>query len=190
VREVEIICSGDLATKDVSPLVVAALRGVLAGRMLNVTFVNAHLIARNNGIQVRESKFNEESQFRSELSVILATDKGVTPISGTVLAHDEAIITTINSHPINLTPARYMLFTTHKDQPGMVAKVAGALGKHDVNISTMGVGRRGVREDAVMVMTLDDPVPQALAEELSHLDGIHTARFVSLSSISPQSTGT
>jgi D-3-phosphoglycerate dehydrogenase / 2-oxoglutarate reductase len=189
VREVEIICSGDLATKDVSPLVVAALRGVLAGRMLNVTFVNAHLIARNNGIQVRESKFNEESQFRSELSVILATDKGVTPISGTVLAHDEAIITTINSHPINLTPARYMLFTTHKDQPGMVAKVAGALGKHDVNISTMGVGRRGVREDAVMVMTLDDPVPQALAEELSHLDGIHTARFVSLSSISPQSTG-
>jgi D-3-phosphoglycerate dehydrogenase / 2-oxoglutarate reductase len=189
VREVEIICSGDLATKDVSPLVVAALRGVLAGRMLNVTFVNAHLIARNNGIQVRESKFNEESQYRSELSVILATDKGVTPISGTVLAHDEAIITTINSHPINLTPARYMLFTTHKDQPGMVAKVAGALGKHDVNISTMGVGRRGVREDAVMVMTLDDPVPQALAEELSHLDGIHTARFVSLSSISPQSTG-
>ena len=187
VREVEIIASGNLATKDIAPLVVAALRGVLSCRMLSVTFVNAHLIARNNGIQVRESKFNEESQFRSELSVILATDHGVTPISGTVLAHDEAIITTINNQPINLTPARYMLFTAHKDQPGMVAKVAGALGKHDVNISTMGVGRRGVREDAVMVMTLDDPVPPELARELSQLDGIHMARFVSLASV-PQFT--
>ncbi len=189
IQEVEIIVSGELATKDVAPLVVAALKGVMSGHMESVTYVNAHLIARHNGIQVRESKSNDESQFRSELSVVLTTDSGVTPISGTVLAHDEAIITTINNHPINLTPARYMLFTAHKDQPGMVAKVAGALGKHDVNISTMGVGRRAAREEAVMVMTLDDPVPPELVLQLSQLEGIHLARFVSLTSVSPQFSG-
>jgi D-3-phosphoglycerate dehydrogenase len=186
VKEVEIIASGELATKDITMLSVAALKGVLCNRMETVTYVNATLVAKNNGIQVRESKFNEESQFRSELSVILATDQGVTSISGTILAHDEAIITTINSHPINLTPAKYMLFTTHRDQPGIVAKVAGALGQHDVNISTMGVGRRGVREDAVMVMTLDDPIPAELMQNLAQVPGIHLARFVSLSSISSQ----
>jgi D-3-phosphoglycerate dehydrogenase len=186
VKEVEIIASGELATKDITMLSVAALKGVLCNRMETVTYVNATLVAKNNGIQVRESKFNEESQFRSELSVILATDQGVTSISGTILAHDEAIITTINSHPINLTPAKYMLFTTHRDQPGIVAKVAGALGSHDVNISTMGVGRRGVREDAVMVMTLDDPIPAELMQNLAQVPGIHLARFVSLSSISSQ----
>jgi D-3-phosphoglycerate dehydrogenase / 2-oxoglutarate reductase len=186
VKEVEIIASGELATKDITMLSVAALKGVLSNKMETVTYVNANLVAKNNGIQVRESKFNEESQFRSELSVILATDQGVTSISGTILAHDEAIITTINSHPINLTPAKYMLFTTHRDQPGIVAKVAGALGEHDVNISTMGVGRRGVREDAVMVMTLDDPIPAELMHNLAQVPGIHLARFVSLSSISAQ----
>ena len=186
VKEVEIIASGELATKDITMLTVAALKGVLSNKMETVTYVNANLVAKNNGIQVRESKFNEESQFRSELSVILATDQGVTSISGTILAHDEAIITTINSHPINLTPAKYMLFTTHRDQPGIVAKVAGALGEHDVNISTMGVGRRGVREDAVMVMTLDDPIPAELMQNLAQVPGIHLARFVSLSSISAQ----
>jgi D-3-phosphoglycerate dehydrogenase len=186
VKEVEIIASGELATKDITMLTVAALKGVLSNKMETVTYVNANLVAKNNGIQVRESKFNEESQFRSELSVILATDQGVTSISGTILAHDEAIITTINSHPINLTPAKYMLFTTHRDQPGIVAKVAGALGEHDVNISTMGVGRRGVREDAVMVMTLDDPIPSELMQNLAQVPGIHLARFVSLSSISAQ----
>jgi D-3-phosphoglycerate dehydrogenase / 2-oxoglutarate reductase len=186
VKEVEIIASGELATKDITMLSVAALKGVLSNKMETVTYVNANLVAKNKGIQVRESKFNEESQFRSELSVILATDQGVTSISGTILAHDEAIITTINSHPINLTPAKYMLFTTHRDQPGIVAKVAGALGEHDVNISTMGVGRRGVREDAVMVMTLDDPIPAELMHNLAQVPGIHLARFVSLSSISAQ----
>jgi D-3-phosphoglycerate dehydrogenase len=186
IREVEIISYGALAGKDTAPLAVAALRGIFLRRMETVTYVNAHLIAKNNGISVRESKSAEESnQFKDELSVILTTDQGITSISGTVLPHDEPIITRIDEHPINLSPAQYMLFTAHRDQPGMVAKVAGALGHHDVNISTMSVGRKGVREDAVMVMTLDDPVPAELITELSTLDGIHRARFVSLVSSIP-----
>ncbi|MDR3615690.1 MAG: phosphoglycerate dehydrogenase [Candidatus Obscuribacterales bacterium] len=184
VSEVEIIASGDLLTKDLQPLSVAALKGVLSSHMENVSYVNAHLIARNNGIQVRVSKYEDDTQTQSQLQVIIATDKGVTPISGTIMAHDEALITTIKGQPINLTPAQYMLFTAHKDQPGIVAKVAGALGSHDVNISTMSVGRRGVREDAVMVMTLDDPIPAPLIAEMAHIEGIYMARFVSLAAIS------
>lgn len=185
IREVELISYGALASKDTAPLTVAALRGIFLRKMESVTYVNAHLIARNNGIQVRESKSEESNQFHDELSIILSTEQGVTTVSGTILAHDEPIITRINNHPINLTPSRYMLFTTHRDQPGMVAKVAGALGDHDVNISTMSVGRKGVREDAVMVMTLDDPVPAALVTALSKTEGIHMARFVSLVSSIP-----
>ncbi len=180
VREVEIISCGALATKDTTPLTVAALRGIFSGRVEGVTYVNAQLVARNHGIQVRESKFEESAQFRDEISVSVATDRETSTITGTVLPHDEPIITRINDYPINLTPARYMLFTSHRDQPGMVAKVAGALGNYDINISTMSVGRRGVRQDAVMVMTLDDPIPQALLSELSQVGGIHTARYVSL----------
>ncbi|HEY9684060.1 MAG TPA: phosphoglycerate dehydrogenase [Oculatellaceae cyanobacterium] len=186
VKEVEVIASGELSTKDIAPLTVAALKGVLRSRMESVTYVNANLIAKNNGIQVRESKFNEDSQFKSEISVILATDQGVTSISGTILAHDEAVITKINNHPINLTPSKYMLVTAHRDQPGIIAKVAGALGQHDVNISTMGVARRGVREEAVMVMTLDDPIPPELMKNLAEVPGIYLARFVSLTSIPTQ----
>ncbi len=59
------------------------------------------------------------------------------------------------------------------------------MGTHDVNISTMSVGRKGVRADAVMVMTLDDPVPDALISDLAKMEGIHMARFVSLSSSVP-----
>ncbi|MGH9547797.1 MAG: NAD(P)-dependent oxidoreductase, partial [Terriglobales bacterium] len=186
IREIEIIAYGALAAKDTAPLAVAALRGIFLRRMESVTYVNAHLIAKNMGILVRESKSAEESnQFKDELSIILSTDNGLTTLVGTILAHDEPIITRINEQPINLSPARFMLFTAHRDQPGMVAKVAGALGTHDVNISTMSVGRKGARQDAIMVMTLDDPIPHNLVSELSKLDGIHMARFVSLVSSMP-----
>ncbi len=180
VKEVEVISCGGLAEKDTAPLAVAALRGIFSGRVEGVTYVNAHLVAKHHGIQVRESKFEESQQFRSEIQVIVSTDKETSTISGTVLPHDEPIVTRINDFPINLTPARFMLFTSHRDQPGMVAKVAGTLGKYDINISTMSVGRLGVRQHAVMVMTLDDPLPPELLSDLTSVDGIHTARYVSL----------
>jgi D-3-phosphoglycerate dehydrogenase len=180
VKEVEIIAYGGLASKDIAPLSVAALRGMFLKHIEGVTYVNASLIARSHGIQVRESKFEESSQYRDELSIVMSTENGVSSVAATVLAHNEPIMSRINDYPISLAPARYMLFTTHRDQPGMVAKVATMLGTHDINISTMGVGRRGVREDAVMVMTLDDPIPRDLIEELGKLPGIHIARFVSL----------
>ncbi|HEY9677235.1 MAG TPA: phosphoglycerate dehydrogenase [Drouetiella sp.] len=180
VKEIEIIAYGGLSQKDTKPLAVAALRGMLLRRMETVTYVNAELIAKNNGIHVRESKGEQSGQFHEELSIMISTDKGVSSLSGTVLPHDEPIITHINDHPINLTPQRFMLFTSHRDQPGMVAKVAGALGKFDVNISTMSVGRKGVREHAVMVMTLDDPIKPELVSELTNIEGIHMAKFVSL----------
>jgi hypothetical protein len=44
----------------------------------------------------------------------------------------------------------------------------------------MSVARKGIREDSVMVMTLDDPIQQELITELNEVDGIHMARFVSL----------
>lgn len=189
VKEVEVIACGSLAEKDTAPLSVAALRGIFSSRVEGVTYVNAQLVARQHGIQVRESKFEESQQFRSEIQVIVSTDKETSTISGTVLPHDEPIVTRINDYPINLTPARYMLFTSHRDQPGMVARVAGTLGQFDINISTMSVGRRGVRQDAVMVMTLDDPLPGGLMTELGGVEGIHTARYVSLDQLVWSATG-
>ncbi len=184
VKEFELITYGTLASKETEPLVVAALKGLFMGKMEGVTFVNAQIVAKNHGVLVRESRSPESTEMRDGIKVLISTDDSTTSISGTVLAHNDPIITNINDHPINLTPAKYMLFTMHKDQPGMVAKVATVLGEQDINISTMSVGRVGVRKDAVMVMTLDDPLDPKVVTLMSEQSGIHTARFVSLDAMS------
>lgn len=181
VKEVEIIAHGSLAQKDIAPLAVASLRGLFASKIEGVTYVNSMLVAKNHGIQVRETKSDYAGEDdKGELSVRVVTDRSASTISGTLLSHDEPIITRINEFPINLMPQRYMLFTSHRDQPGMVAKVAGILGAFDINISTMSVARKNAREEAVMVMTLDDPLNPTLVTQLNEADGINLARFVAL----------
>ena len=150
------------------------------GKVENVSYVNAQIVAKNHGINVRESKFEKAGAHHDELVVIVSSNKGTSSVKGTILAHDEPLITKIKDHPINLNPAKYMLFTTHTDQPGMVAAVASILGKENINISTMGVGRLGVREDAIMVMTLDDPLSQDIVNLIAEQKGVYSAHFVSL----------
>jgi D-3-phosphoglycerate dehydrogenase len=185
INTVEITVQGSLAQKDVTPLAIAALRGLFSSKIETVTYVNAQLIAKAHGINVKEIRSADKDSDYDELQVTISGGNSHAAVSGTILAHNEAIITKINQFPINLTPQRYMLFTSHRDQPGMVAKVAGILGKFDINISTMSVARRGVRDEAVMVMTLDDPLKSELVKELSNDPGIHMARFVTLDNVSP-----
>ncbi len=183
VRGVEILNYGALAVKDTTPLTVAALTGLFRSRIESVTYVNAQIIAKSHGISVRESRLEDSGagNYREELGLIISSDEGIVSMTGTVLAHNEAIITKINDHPINLTPSKFMLFTMHQDRPGMVAKVATILGDKDINISTMSVGRVDIRQHAIMVLTLDDPIEHSVVEALQQQDGIHLARFISLS---------
>ncbi len=186
IKELNIIASGELASKDTSPLATAALRGLFASRMEGVTYVNAPIVAKNHGVHVKQSAVGDDHD-RSEITLVLSGDNGESRLTGTVLAQDEALITRINDFPVNLTPQRYMLFTSHQDQPGMVAKIAGILGEFNINISTMSVARVGVREEAVMVMGLDDPLDKRLIGEIEKSSGIRFARFVSLDRL-PQVT--
>ncbi len=165
--QIEVIAHGELASKEIAPLVVTALRGMLARRIVGVTYVNAHLVAKNHGIQVKTSKDEQTDQFKAELTVIVSTVSNKISLTGTVLTHDEPLITRINDHPINLYPAPMMLFTSHSDRPGMVAKIAGILAKHDINISNMSLARLTVRQDAVMVMGIDDPLSPPVLDELA-----------------------
>lgn len=186
IKELDIVVRGELCSKDTAPLATAALRGLFASRMEGVTYVNAPIVAKNHGVHVKQSSLGADGD-RDEITLTLKGDNGESCLTGTVLAHDEPLISRINDFPVNLTPQRYMLFTSHRDQPGMVAKVAGILGQFDVNISTMSVARVGVREEAVMVMGLDDPLTKRLISEISNAPGIHLARFVSLDHL-PQET--
>ena len=62
----------------------------------------------------------------------------------------------------------------------LLRHLGSLLGEHNVNIASMQVGRRIVRGDAVMVLSIDDPIPPALLATINGINGIQEAHPVTL----------
>jgi D-3-phosphoglycerate dehydrogenase len=107
------------------------------------------------------------------------TSDGPRVFSGTVL-RDEPHIVEADGYWVDFVPAGPLLFTYHRDRPGMIGRVGTLLGAGDVNISGMHVGRLAPRERAMMVLTLDDPVPPAILAQIRAEEDIERAYCVIL----------
>jgi D-3-phosphoglycerate dehydrogenase len=82
------------------------------------------------------------------------------------VASGEPRLVRLDDYFLDMAPAAYMLVTRHQDRPGTMGRVGLMLGEADVNISAMHLARMGPRADAFMILALDDPVPDAIAERI------------------------
>lgn len=180
IKEIEVSASGKITKYDTTSLAAAAIKGVLNNRIEGLNYVNAFVIATDHGINIRQAKFSESDEQNNALSVVISGKSSFISIEGTVLGADKPMITKINHFSVNLAPSRFMLFTIHHDQPGMVAKVATVLGDNQKNISSMSVNRKLVGKEAMMVIELDEILEDDLLATLNNIDGIKQASFVNL----------
>jgi D-3-phosphoglycerate dehydrogenase len=173
---------GELATNNSQPLVVAALKGLLSQALRErVNYVNATIEAKERGIRVietRDASIRDYSGGSLQLSAIGTL--GEHSVTGALLGDGEIHITSIDGFPVNVPPNRYMVFTLHRDMPGIIGKIGSLLGSFNVNIASMQVGRKIVRGDAVMVLSIDDPLPEGVLDEITKVPGIRDAYTVAL----------
>jgi D-3-phosphoglycerate dehydrogenase len=143
--------------------------------------VNAALEAKGRGIHVLEIKDDASRDFAGgSLQLSCRNSQGSHTVTGAVFADGELRVTSIDEFPLNVPPSRHMLFTRHRDMPGIIGHLGSLLGEHNVNIASMQVGRRIVRGDAVMVLSLDDPIPPSLLTSIYAINGIQEAHPVTL----------
>ena len=142
---------------------------------------NASLEAKSRGIHVLEVKDEANQDFAGgSLQLTARGEQGGHSLAGAVFADGDLRITSIDEFPVNVSPSRHMLFTRHRDMPGIIGQIGSLLGKHNVNIASMQVGRRIVRGEAVMVLSIDDPIPLELLGSILGMQGINEAHSVTL----------
>jgi len=172
---------GELATNQSQPIVVAALKGLLSHALQErVNYVNASLEAKERGIHVIETRDASIRDYTGSLHLSARGSLGEHSVSGALLGESEMRITSVDDFPVNVPPNRYMLFTLHRDMPGIIGKIGSFLGSFNVNIASMQVGRKIVRGDAVMVLSIDDPLPEGVLSEILKVPGIRDAYTVTL----------
>ena len=182
IKELEVRLQGQFAEKPSQPLVVAALKGLLVIALGDrINYVNASLEAKSRGIKILEVKDESIKDFAGgSLQLTALGEKTKHSITGAVFADGDLRITSIDEFPVNVSPSRYMLFTRHRDMPGIIGQIGSLLGTHNVNIASMQVGRRIVRGDAVMALSVDDQIPQDLLKSIYSIKGIQEAHSVTL----------
>ena len=181
IEELQIKLQGELAQNDTKPIVIAALKGLLSNALQErVNYVNASIEAKERGIRVVETKDTTAEDYTGSLYLSAKGSLGEHSVTGVLLGGSEVRIIDMDNFPINVPPTKYMLFTLHRDMPGIIGKIGSLLGSFNVNIASMQVGRKIVRGDAVMVLSIDDPLPEGIISEIKKEPGIRDAYTVAL----------
>jgi len=181
IRGITVSAEGELVTTSIELLKAGILKGVL-GRFLPepVNIINAPLLAREMGIEVRELKRGEGKEFLRSLGITLETDQGKVDIVGTVFGSASLRLVKIDGYRIEVNPEGYLLIYRNVDRPGFLAKVGAILADASVNIGGVSLGRTAAGETALTIMNVDDPPPGPVLEKLHGLEGVSGVRFADL----------
>ena len=180
-RAINLRYEGEIAEHDTNILKAACLMGLLEPiSEERVNLVNANLIANQRGHRVTEQKGPAAEQYGSLVTVEVETSEGKTVISGAHIRGQTHIVR-VNSYWIDVVAAGgYMLFTDHQDRPGMIGAVGTIMGKQDINIGFMEVGRLEPRGRATMILGLDDSTPDSVLGEIRALPNVYQVKIVQL----------
>jgi len=180
-EEIEIDYSGEIAQHNLTPLKAAIVGGLLAPiSEEHVNVVNVDVITARRGMRISERRGPSHEIYANLITVAISTTAGQTKVSGT-LAHDGPHVVLIDDFWVDIPPGEgYLLVCENRDRPGMVGAIGTLLGKFDVNISFMNVGRHEKRGTALMVLTLDEAVTPEHLDEVRKIPDILSAKLVRL----------
>jgi D-3-phosphoglycerate dehydrogenase / 2-oxoglutarate reductase len=185
VDRVEVELLGRIADRDTRPLAIAVLLGALSGHTEEeCNAVNAPAIAEERGIELSEIKSTQARDFSDLVRVtVVAGDQRVRVVGTTLGARHRPHLLEAWGQRFNLQIEDYIALFRYSDVPGMIGRVGTCFGEQGVNISSAAVGHmpeEGEEGLAVMVVTTDQPVPQAVIDQIVGLDGFVAGRAVAL----------
>ena len=174
---------GGLADQDTRVLALAALKGVLTPVLDEpVTFVNASQLAGDHGITVSETRLPQSQGYMNVVELTGDGPHGPVSVAGTTVGSPAAErIVAVNGFELDIAPAEHMAFMSYVDRPGVIGRVGTLLGEAAINIAGMQVGRRTAGGEALMVLTLDSPIPPDVLRDVVAAVGASDAICLQLS---------
>jgi len=179
-EKLEVAYSGELSEKDVGPITIAVLKGLLEHAVgQTVNYVNAPIMAKERKIKVVESRSKTPEDFQNLITLTLSSNGEKAIIAGTIHGKDERIVR-LNDYRVDVVPSGHMIVAKHEDHPNIIGPCCMILGKNNINIAGMQVGRIRAGGDAIMVLNIDSDVSDDILEEIAAVDGLIDAKRVIL----------
>lgn len=173
--------SGEVTKFATQPLTVTFLRGLLSVILEeNVTDVNAPALAKQRGLKVTETMTAESEDYASLIAAEVTTDKGSWRVAGTLFYKKDPRIVRIDGYSLEAVPQGWMLVFANRDVPGVVGLIGTLCGRHQINIAGMQLGRERRGGRAVSILNIDEPMSEAVLQEIRAIPDIVYAKLVKL----------
>jgi D-3-phosphoglycerate dehydrogenase len=174
--------NGEVAALTVAPLTIAVLKGLLTPILEDaVNFVNAPVIAKERGIEVKEVKSSDAGDFTSVIRVRVDAGKKPHRLAGTLYNRKDSRIIEIDKFQVEVEPEGHMMLILNVDRPGVIGAVGQVLGEHSVNIARMQCSREERGGNALLIIGLDAPLPSGVLETIKRGKNILSVKLVDLS---------
>lgn len=181
VTEIMIEYQGEAAKINTAPVTIAAVKGFLNPILLEtVNFVNAPVIAKERGIEVKEVKSTDESDYQSLIAIRLKAKGKESYFAGTLFSKKDPRIVAIDSFKVEIIPEGELLFLYNNDKPGVIGNIGTLLGENRINISRMHFGRESQGGMAISVVSIDSHASPAIIDQIKKLPNILSVRQISL----------
>jgi len=181
VTEITIEYQGDAAAIYTAPVTIAALKGFLTPILEEtVNFVNAPIIAKERGIEVKEIKSTDEGDYQSLVALRLKAKEKVSCFAGTLLSKKDPRLVMIDTFKVEVVPEGELLFMYNNDKPGVIGNIGTLLGKKKINIARMHFGREAPGGMAISVVSIDAHASDRVIDEIRKLPNILSVKQISL----------
>ena len=138
-------------------------------------------MAAERGIEVREESRRASRDFTSLVRETAAKGEETYDVAGTVIGRDhQPRLVRALGYEVEIELASLMLFVVNEDRPGVIGRLGTILGEEKINIANMAVSRNRRSAKALMVLTLDSPIPPEVLERLRNEPGFVEARSIVL----------
>jgi D-3-phosphoglycerate dehydrogenase len=174
---------GEVCQKDTGLLSAAFAAGLMEHAMESeVNIVNAGMLLKERGIELVEERTSGASEFSSVIAAEVVSPQRTATASGTLFGNNMPRLVQKGGYRLESSLDGILLFFVHRDMPGVIGKVGGVFGKHQVNIGHMSVGR-GSNEpggEAIGVLSLDSHPPAEAISAILALDSVDRVWIVHL----------
>jgi D-3-phosphoglycerate dehydrogenase len=181
ITEITVEYHGDASEINTDPVTIAAIKGFLAPILEEtVNFVNAPIIAKERGIEVKETKSSDQGDYQSMVSLKLKAKAKTGNYSGTLISKRDPRIVMVDNFKVEIVPEGELLFMYNDDKPGVIGNIGTLLGKNSINIARMHFGREAPGGMAISVVSIDTPASPQLIKKILKLPNILSVKQIHL----------
>lgn len=177
IRKIKIEYQGEITNYDLSLLRSYILCGILMDEK-EVNLVNAPLVLKEKGILIEERRKRATGEFSTLISVEVKGKESISA-AGTLIENSPKIVK-INGFSVEATPEGVLLVCYNEDKPGIMGHIGTVLGRNEINIASMTLGRKRKGGPAITVLNLDEKIDNKILKEIEEFPAINTVRLVKL----------